>query len=133
MLYKTSRIATAVETAFVATHEVILFARSHVLLNNQASVNVFCNGGLLTDIRRSKQGILLNGVQAGVKSVRVDLEGDFEEVGPVYFSRGATANILSFAAWSIGVPRFSTSNKLDDSLCSPREAATSTASIDNLS
>ena len=45
-------------------NEVVLFARSHVLLDNQASVNVFCNADLLTDVRRSKYGILLNGVQA---------------------------------------------------------------------
>ena len=59
---------------------------------------MFSNGNLLTDIRKSRHGILLNGVQADVESVRVDLEGDFGEVGPVYFSRGAAANILSFAA-----------------------------------
>jgi hypothetical protein len=87
-----------VETAFVASNEVVLFARSHVLLDNQASVNVFCNANLLTDIRRSEHGILLNGVQANAEAVRVDLEGDFGEVGPVYYSKRATANILSFAA-----------------------------------
>ena len=87
-----------VESASVTTNEVILFARSHVLLDNQASVNVFCNADLLTDVRRSKHGILLNGVQADAQGVRVDYEGNFGEVGPVYYSRRATANILSFAA-----------------------------------
>ena len=86
------------ETAFVTSNEVALFSRSHILLDNQASVNVFCNPDLLTDIRKSKNGILLNGVQLEAEGVRVDLEGDFGEVGPVYFSEGATANILSFAA-----------------------------------
>lgn len=87
-----------VESAFVASNVVVLFARSHVLLDNQASVNVFCDANLLTDIRRSKHGILLNGVQADAEAARVDLEGDFGEVGPVYYSQRATANILSFAA-----------------------------------
>ena len=118
-----------VETAIVATHEVVLFARSHVFLDNQASVNVFCNGGLLTDIRRSKQGILLNGVQAGVKSVRVDLGKSALSISVVERQR----TFCPLPPWSIGVPRFSTSNKLDGSLCSPKEAATSTASVDNLS
>ena len=86
------------ESAFVASNEVVLFARGHILLDNQASVNVFSNGDLLTDIRRCEHGILLNGVQADAPAVRVDYEGDFGEVGPVYFSRKATANILSFAA-----------------------------------
>ena len=88
----------SVEAAFVTTDEVALFTRSHVLLDNQASVNVFCNPSLLTDIRKSEHAILLNGVQLEAKGVRVDQEGDFGEIGPVYYSRGATANILSFAA-----------------------------------
>ena len=87
-----------VESAFVASEEVVLFSKSHVLLDNQASINVFCDANLLTNIRRSKHGILLNGVQAEAEAVRVDMEGDFREVGPVYYSRNATANILSFAA-----------------------------------
>ena len=51
-----------VESAFVASEEVVLFSKSHVLLDNQASINVFCDANLLTNIRRSKHGILLNGV-----------------------------------------------------------------------
>ena len=88
----------SVEAVFVTTNEVALFTRSHVLLDNQASVNIFCNPSLLTGIRKSQHSILLNGVQLGAKGVRVDEEGDFGEIGPVYYSKGATANILSFAA-----------------------------------
>lgn len=84
---------TADETAFVTTSEIVLFSKSHVLLDNQASVNVFCNPNLLTDIRKSKRGILLNGVQLEADAVRVDMEGDFGEVGPVYFSKGATSTL----------------------------------------
>ena len=82
----------SVEAAFVTTNEVVLFTRS------QASVSVFCNASLLTDIRKSQQSILLNGVQREAKSVQVYQEGDFGGIGPVYYSPGATANILSFAA-----------------------------------
>ena len=71
--------------------------RSHVLLDNPASVNIFCNASLLTDIRKSQHAILLR-VQLGAKGVPVDEEGDFGEIGPDYYSQGATANILSFAA-----------------------------------
>lgn len=88
----------SIEAAFVTTEEVALFTQSHVLLDNQASVNIFCNPALLTDIRRSQHAIILNGVQSGAKGVRVNQEGNFGDIGPVYFSRGATANILSFAA-----------------------------------
>ena len=87
----------SIEAAFVTTEEVALFTQSHVLLDNQASVNIFCNPALLTDIRRSQHAILLNGVQSGAKGVRVNQEGNFGDIGPVYFSRGATANILSFS------------------------------------
>ena len=41
---------------------------------------------------------MLNGVQANAKGVRVSEEGYFNEVGNVYYSPNATANILSFAA-----------------------------------
>ena len=60
-------------------------------------MNVFCNPDLLTDIRRSKHGINLGGVQLKAAGVRVDHEGDFGEIGPFYYSQRATANILSFA------------------------------------
>ena len=88
----------SVEAAFVTTNEVVLFTRSHVLLDIQASVSIFCNASLLTDIRKSQQSILLNEIQREAESVRVDQEGDFGEIGPIYYSPGATANILSFAA-----------------------------------
>ena len=42
---------------------------------------------MLTDIRKSQHAILLNGFQSEAKGVRVDHEGDFGDIGPVYFSR----------------------------------------------
>ena len=48
--------------AYVTKLETILFARNHVLLDNQASVNVFSNADLLTNITGSEHGIILNGV-----------------------------------------------------------------------
>ena len=88
----------SIEAAFITTDEVALLTQRQVLLDNQASVNIFCNSALLTDIRRSQNAILLKGVQSEAKGVRVEQEGNFGDIGPVYFSRGATANILSFAA-----------------------------------
>ena len=86
------------ELAFITTDETILFSRHHVLLDNQASVNIFNNADLLTNIKRSENRIVLNGVQADAQGVSVDMEGTFNEVGQVYYSEKATANILSFAA-----------------------------------
>ena len=87
-----------IEAAFVTTNKVALFTRSHVLLDNQASVSIFCNASLVTDIRKSQHSILLNGVQREAIGIRVDQVGVFGEIGPVYYRRRATANILSFAA-----------------------------------
>ena len=75
-----------------------MFSRSHVLLDNQASVSIFSNRDLLTNVKLSKNQIVLNGVQSNAKGVRVDQEGQFNEIGNVYYSENATANILSFAA-----------------------------------
>ena len=86
------------EFAFVTVDSLVLFLRSHVLLDNQASVSIFSNRDLLTDVKRSENQIILNGVQSDAKGVRVNKEGHFNEFGNVYYSEKATANILSFAA-----------------------------------
>ena len=49
----------------------ILFSQHHVLLDNQASVNIFNNADLLTDIAKSQQTIVLNGVQNDASGVAV--------------------------------------------------------------
>ena len=85
------------ETAYITTGETVLFSRDDVLLDSQASVNVFCNEKLLRNVRKSEKRVVLNGVQAKANGVIIDLEGDFGEVGRVYFSKDSTANILSYA------------------------------------
>ena len=57
-----------------------------------------CNPELLTDTQKLQHAMLLNGDQSEAKGARVDQEDNFGDIGPVYFSRGATANILSFEA-----------------------------------
>jgi Zinc knuckle len=85
------------ETALLS-QETVLFSRNHVLLDNQASINIFCNSDLLTSVRKTEKEIILNGVQANTDGIRIDTVGDFAEVKNVYYSAEATANILSFAA-----------------------------------
>ena len=79
------------------TSETVLFSRDDVLLDNQASVNVFCNRKLLRNVRRSDKDVILDGFQSGVDGVKINQEGDFEDVGKVYYSNKSTANILSYA------------------------------------
>ena len=85
------------EVIYVTSLETVLFTRNDVLLESQASVNVFCNRDLLSNIRESSKKVMLNGVQAKATGVAISQKGDFNEVGKCYFSKEATANILSYA------------------------------------
>jgi hypothetical protein len=90
------------ETAYMTTDvivslERVLFAAEEVLIDSQALVNVFKSKHLLRNIRKSQRSTILNGVQSGASGVSIDLEGDFNELGPVFYSEEASANILSLA------------------------------------
>jgi hypothetical protein len=90
------------ETAYMTTDvivslERVLFAADEVLIDSQASVNIFKSKHLLRNIRKSQRSILLKGVQSGASGVSIDLEGDFNELGPVFYCEKASANILSLA------------------------------------
>ena len=85
------------EVAYITSREIVLFSRDDVLLDSQAFVNVFCNEKLLGNVSKSDKKVVLNGVQAKADGVIIELEGDFGEVGKVYFSKDSTANILSYA------------------------------------
>ena len=85
------------EVAYVTLVETVLFTRNDVLLDSQASVSVFCNRDLLSNVRESAKKVVLNVVQAKASGVTISQEGDFNEVGKCYFSKDATANILSYA------------------------------------
>jgi hypothetical protein len=83
--------------ALVTASEVCMFSRYDVLLDNEASLNIFSNKELLTNVRRADRSIVVNGIQSG-GGVDVDREGDFGEFGTVFYSSDASANILSFAS-----------------------------------
>jgi Zinc knuckle len=90
------------ETAYMTTDvnrssETALFSADEVLIDSQASVNIFNSQHLLRNIRKSQRPIVLNGVQSGASGVAIDMEGDFNELGAVFYSKGASANILSLA------------------------------------
>ena len=93
------------QTAFIKTvvsSETALFAGHILLLDNQSSANVVVSfdSNLLTAIRPKKNAIVLNGVNKGSPGIKVDMVGDLEDIGVVYYCPGAAANILSFAALS---------------------------------
>ena len=83
--------------ALVASSERCMFTQYDVLLDNEASLNIFSNKNLLTRIRKSEQSIKVGGIQAG-GGVTVDSEGEFGEFGTVFYSGDASANVLSFVS-----------------------------------
>ena len=73
------------------------FTKFDVLLDNEASLNIFSNLELLTDVRKSDKTVRVSGIEQG-SGVSVDREGNFGEFGTVYYSGAASVNILSFAS-----------------------------------
>lgn len=62
-----------------------------MLLDNEASLNIFNNAELLTGIRKASKSIKVSGIQQGV-DVSVDREGEFGKFGTVFYSGSASAN-----------------------------------------
>ena len=83
--------------ALVASEEKCCFTRYDVLLDNEASLNIFSNSSLLTDIRKETRSVKVSRIHLG-SEVNVDREGEFGELGTVFYSESAAANILSFAS-----------------------------------
>ena len=83
--------------ALVTASEMCMFSKYDILLDNEASLNIFSNKELLTGVRRAEQAIKVSGIQSG-GGVTVDREGEFGEFGTVFYSGDASANILSFAS-----------------------------------
>jgi hypothetical protein len=70
------------------------FSENDVLLDNEASVSVFNNKNLLTNIRKATYPVTVNGVGKG--EIVTDMVGDFLCFGEVYYHPECIANILCF-------------------------------------
>jgi hypothetical protein len=86
------------DVALFTSNECVLFTEHEILLDNEASVNIFRDKNLLTGVRDAGRKVVLGGIQRSASGVKVTQEGEFSDVGTVYFSDSASANILSFAS-----------------------------------
>jgi hypothetical protein len=69
-------------------------SRSWILLDNQSTVDVFCNGGLLENIRKVNKTMNIK-CNAGV--TRTSWVGDLPGYGEVWYNKAGIANILSLS------------------------------------
>jgi hypothetical protein len=85
--------------AFV-NNETALFSRHLLHLDSQSSTNVIGNKRILVSgtIRKAVKAIGLDGVDKDTPGIAIDLVGDMKDIGEVYYSPKAAANILSFTA-----------------------------------
>jgi hypothetical protein len=73
------------DLALVTSEEKVFFTQHDILLDNEASINKFQNRDHLTGVRESDKTVLLGGIQRGAAEVRVTKEGDFRDIGKVYY------------------------------------------------
>ena len=54
-----------------------MFTRYDILLDTEASLNVFCNKDLLTNVTTAKHHVIMTGVDSKAKGVTVIEQGQF--------------------------------------------------------
>jgi hypothetical protein len=69
--------------------------RNWILLDNQASVSVFCNKELIINIRKSKKGNIHLATNQGI--LVTTKRADLQQWGKVWSNEKATTNIISYA------------------------------------
>jgi Zinc knuckle len=85
------------EATYITKEETVLLSINDVVFDNGSTVHLIKNAKLLTDIETSSRPIVVNGVQADAHGVRVNEEGILGDIGKVYYSENASANILSMS------------------------------------
>ena len=74
----------------------VLFSPTEVLLDNQAARSIFKNRSLLSNASNVTP-FYISDFDGGSRRLRIDQEGDFENLGRVACETTAAANILSKA------------------------------------
>ena len=92
------------DRSYVSTSDLVFYSKEviknastlhpfDILCDNQATVSVFHQLGLITNVRKAQRPINLSGIGG---SILVDQVGDFGQFGQVYYHPRALANILCF-------------------------------------
>jgi Zinc knuckle len=86
------------ESAYLTAEETVLLSIDDVVFDNGSTVHLIKNCRLLTDIGIASRPIVVNGVQSDAVGVRVNQERKLGDIGTVYYSKNASANILSMSS-----------------------------------
>jgi hypothetical protein len=101
-----------------------LLALNDVVFDNGSTVHLIKNPKLLTNIGVSATPIVVNGVQTNASGVRVNLEGRLGDIGTVYYSKDASANILSMSCLVDSGAKVKYDPKANRFTVQPRRSAT---------
>ena len=85
------------ESTYITKEETVLLSIDDVVFDNGSTIHLIKNAKLLTEIAATKNPIVVSGVQTDEDGVRVSLEGKMGDIGTVYYSKNASANILSMS------------------------------------
>jgi hypothetical protein len=87
-------ITDAPETTRDRDSSMVLFGPTEVLLDNQAGRSIFKNRSLLSNVRNVTP-FYIGGIDGGSRGLRIDQEGDFEDLGRVACETVGDYEILS--------------------------------------
>jgi hypothetical protein len=85
------------EAAYITKEETVLLSINDVVFDNGSTIHLNKNAKLLTGIAATKNPIVVSGVQTDAEGVQVNMEGKMGDIGTVYYSKNASANILSMS------------------------------------
>jgi Zinc knuckle len=85
------------EEAYITKEETVLLSINDVVFDNGSTIHLIKNPKLLTEIQDTESPIIANGVQSDAEGVRINQQGQFGNIGTVYYSENASANILSMS------------------------------------